>query len=131
MTHLSKKELRERLRSDMELCPAVADCPLDEGRLNRLEATISGVVNKVLDEIISERDVFPTVAKTYDTPLLGTTVYASYKKMDVVAETNDGTWVQSFTDNDNRCYVLERHASGWIGKASDVNTVAISCVRMK
>ena len=57
-------------------------------------------------------------------------VYA-YNKMTVVAETNDGTWVQSFTDNGNRCYVVERHTSSLYPLAitSDSNAVAISCVK--
>lgn len=55
----------------------------------------------------------------------------AYKKMTVVAETNDGTWVQSFTDNGNRCYVVERHTKSLypVSATSDSNALSISCVK--
>lgn len=61
---------------------------------------------------------------------MSVSVYA-YNKISVVAETNDGTWVQTFTDNGNRCYVLERHTSSLypITNTSDSNALAISCVK--
>ncbi len=59
------------------------------------------------------------------------TIALAYKKMDVVAETNDGTWVQTFTDNGNRCYVIERNHDWSLIYNSDTNAMAlsISCVK--
>ncbi len=60
---------------------------------------------------------------------MSTTAYAS-KKMNVVAETNDRTRVQSFTDNGNRCYIIERVTKrDFMKNGSPSNSVAISCVR--
>ena len=64
---------------------------------------------------------------------LSATAARAASEMSTIAKTNDGTWVQKFTDGDTDCYVVERHTDSLypIAATSESNGVAISCVRTK